>query len=73
MTKKRWAEIRERLKVYAIKRGQEASTYRGIVMILTAVGTQISPTTQEAIIAFGLLAAGLVGVIFSDQKKDEIK
>lgn len=40
----------------------EASTWRGIIFILTAVGLQLDPAQQTAIISAGMGLAGLVGV-----------
>lgn len=40
----------------------EASTWRGIIMLLTAVGLQIEPAQQTAIIQAGLSIVGLISV-----------
>jgi hypothetical protein len=42
----------------------ESSTWRGIIMLLTAVGLQIDPAQQTAIIQAGLAVAGLIAVFF---------
>ena len=42
----------------------EASTWRGIIFILTAVGVQLDPDQQAAIISAGLAMSGLLGVFF---------
>jgi LPXTG-motif cell wall-anchored protein len=42
----------------------EASTWRGIIFILTAVGLQLDPAQQTAIISAGLAMSGLLGVFF---------
>lgn len=42
----------------------EASTWRGIIFILTAVGVQLDPAQQTAIISAGMALSGLVGVFF---------
>lgn len=42
----------------------EASTWRGVVMLLTAVGLQIDPAQQTAIIQAGLAIVGLISVFF---------
>lgn len=44
----------------------EASTWRGLVMVLTAVGVQLHPDQQEAIVTIGLGLAGLIGILVSD-------
>lgn len=48
------------------KRLREASTLRGILLLLTSAGVYLSPEQQEAIIAIGLGLAGLIGVLFPD-------
>ena len=42
----------------------ESSTWRGIIFILTAVGVQLDPDQQAAIISAGLAFSGLIGVFF---------
>lgn len=42
----------------------EASTWRGLIMLLTAVGLQIEPAQQTAIIQAGLAIVGLISVFF---------
>lgn len=42
----------------------EASTWRGFVMLATAVGIQLDPDQQAAIISLGLAAAGFLAVFF---------
>ena len=49
------------------KRLREASTIRGALLIATAAGVYIEPEKQEAIVAFGLGLAGIIGVFFPDQ------
>ena len=53
---------------YAIARLQEASTWRGLVLVATAFGAALSPEQQEAIITVGLLVAGLIGALLPDAK-----
>ena len=45
---------------WLLKRLQEVSTRRGIILLLTAIGVKLEPDLAEAIIGTGL---GLVGVI----------
>ena len=56
------------LKVYVINRAKEASTWRGIVMLLTAVGLKITPEMADAIISVGIAVAGLLGMLLPDSK-----
>lgn len=53
---------------YILDRLQEPSTWRGIVLLLTALGVSFSPDAQEAIISVGLSIAGLIGILTKDQK-----
>ena len=53
---------------YLINRLKEASTWRGIALLLTALGVQVAPELQEAVITVGVSTAGLIGVVFPDKK-----
>ena len=50
----------------------EAATWRGLVMIMTAVGIQLDPDQQAAIISAGLAIAGILAVFFK-RNPDSIK
>lgn len=52
---------------YLYGRLKEASTWRGVLAILTAAGVTLQPEQQNAIVAAGLSLIGLVGVFFSDK------
>ncbi len=54
---------------YLLARLKEASTWRGIVLLLTAFGVQVAPEVQEAVISVGIAVAGAVGVLFPDSTK----
>ena len=54
---------------YLLARLKEASTWRGIALLLTAFGIQVAPEVQEAIISVGIAVAGSVGVLFPDSTK----
>jgi len=54
---------------YLLARLKEASTWRGIALLLTAFGVQVAPEVQEAIISVGIAVAGAVGVLFPDSTK----
>ncbi|MFW9603393.1 MAG: hypothetical protein ACMV0F_00385 [Trichlorobacter sp.] len=56
------------LKLYVVNRAKEASTWRGVIMLLTAVGLKITPETADAIIGVGIAVAGLVGMLLPDSK-----
>lgn len=45
----------------------QASTYRGILMILTAIGIEIEPEYVEHIVALGISLSGLIGVFINDK------
>ena len=54
---------------YLLARLKEASTWRGIALLLTAFGVQVAPEVQEAVITVGIAVAGAVGVLFPDSTK----
>jgi len=51
---------------FLVARLSEASTYKGIFLILTATGVVLRPELQAAIMAAGLALTGLLGVIAPD-------
>ena len=55
------------MKGYVLARLKEPSTYRGIVLCLTAFGVFISPEQIEAITFIGLMLAGLLGATTPDK------
>ena len=55
-------------KTYVVSRAKEASIWRGAIMMLTALGLNISPEMADAIIGVGIAVAGAVGVLFPDSK-----
>ena len=56
------------MKEFILNRGKEASTWRGIVALLTAAGVALSPEQSEAIVALGLAVIGAIGVFTADKK-----
>jgi len=52
---------------YLFERAKEPSTWRGVILVLTAIGVPIAPAMAEAIISVGLAVAGLVGVATPDK------
>ena len=57
----------ERLRKYVIARLQESSTWRGLVLIATALGAKAQPQVWEAVVTSGLMIAGMIAVIFPDR------
>lgn len=55
------------MKNYLFARAKEPSTWRGLVLLLTAVGVPIAPALGEQIVTAGLAAAGLIGVLAADK------
>lgn len=55
------------MKDYLIARAKEPSTWRGLILILTAAGVPIAPEMQTAIISAGLALAGIIGAITPDK------
>lgn len=52
---------------WAADRLKEASTWRGLTMLLTAVGISVKPDLMEQIIVAGTGVAGLIGLIAADK------
>jgi hypothetical protein len=59
------AAVKTALKFIA-GRLSEASTFKGIFLLLTAAGVTLRPELQVAITAAGLALTGLIGVVFPD-------
>ena len=55
------------MKNYLVERMKEPSTWRGIILLLTAAGVPIAPELQTVIISAGLGLAGLIGAITPDK------
>lgn len=55
------------MKSYILDRAKEPSTWRGLVLLLTAIGVPIAPVMADAIITAGLAVAGLIGVAVPDK------
>lgn len=53
---------------YILERAKEPSTWRGVVLLATAGGVNIAPELANAIVAFGIGLAGLLGVVTKDKK-----
>jgi hypothetical protein len=46
-----------------MNRIKQESTWRGLILMLTAFGVQIAPELQEAIITVGLAIVGAINVL----------
>jgi hypothetical protein len=55
------------MKDYILNRAKEPSTWRGLVLLLTAIGIPVAPQMADAIITLGLAIAGFVGVATPDE------
>lgn len=55
------------MKAYILARAKEASTWRGVILLLTAIGVPVAPPLAESIVAAGLALAGLIGVVSPDK------
>ncbi|MBF0164596.1 MAG: hypothetical protein HQL97_08585 [Magnetococcales bacterium] len=51
-----------------IERFREPSTWRGMVMLMTAFGVSISPDTVTDVVAVGTGVSGLIGVLTGDTR-----
>ena len=54
------------MKTYILARAKEPSTWRGVILMLTAIGVPIAPAMADAIVSAGLAIAGLIGVVAPD-------
>ena len=52
---------------WAIERLKEPTTWRGMVMLLTSAGINISPELSAGIVSLGLAVAGFIGVITKEK------
>ncbi|CAB4133879.1 hypothetical protein UFOVP263_34 [uncultured Caudovirales phage] len=57
------------MKAYLVARLSEASTWRGVIALLTAVGITLTPDQTSAIVSLGLALMGAVGVFTADASK----
>lgn len=53
---------------YILERAKEPSSWRGCLLLLTALGISIEPALQESILAFGLSATGLINLLRKERK-----
>lgn len=56
------------LKTYLLDRCREPSTWRGVVLVATALGASLSPEATEAIVTVGIGLAGVIGAAVPDKK-----
>lgn len=57
------------MKPFIYARLSESSTWRGIILILTALGVPILPAMADTIITIGLALTGIIGVVTPDATK----
>lgn len=55
------------MKDYFLARVKEPSSWRGLFLILTAIGVPVAPEMAEAIITVGLGVVGAIGVAAPDK------
>ena len=56
------------MKAYILDRMREPSSWRGLTLLLTAIGVPLAPAVADAVIAVGLAVAGLIGAVVPDNK-----
>jgi hypothetical protein len=56
------------MKEYIIARLAEASTWRGLVYLLTALGVAMDVAKTEALVAAGMAISGAIAVFVADNK-----
>ena len=49
------------MKEFILARAKESSTWRGVILLLTAIGVPVAPELANAIVSTGLAVAGLIG------------
>lgn len=52
---------------FIVARLSEASTVRGLLMLLTAAGVALRPEAIDAIVTFGVGLSGLLGIVLPDR------
>lgn len=50
------------MKQYILARAKEPSTWRGIILLLTALGVPVAPALADHIVTAGLGLAGIIGM-----------
>ena len=55
------------MKEYIFARAKEPSSWRGLFLVLTALGIPVAPEMADAIVTIGLAIAGLIGVVAPDK------
>lgn len=63
----------DNIKNYLLARLREASTWRGLVALLAALGISLNPEQIEAIVGGGLAIIGVIGVFFPDKASENNK
>lgn len=54
---------------YVLDQLSQASTWRGLIYLATALGLKVSPDQAAAILAAGMAVVGLIGVFLPDKLK----
>lgn len=54
---------------WARRQLKQPSTYRGLVLLATAAGANISPEMVHSVVAVGASVAGLIDVLKNDEKQ----
>jgi len=58
---------------WAMTRAKEPSTWKGIALVLTSIGINVSPESWQAIVSFGIALAGLFDILTKEKKEQEQK
>jgi hypothetical protein len=54
------------MKSYLLERLKEPSTWRGITLLMTALGIPLAPGVADLVISAGLAVTGLIGALTPD-------
>lgn len=56
---------------WTVDRAKEPSTWKGIALVLTSIGINISPDYWQSIVSFGIALAGLLDIITKENKQQK--
>lgn len=58
---------------WLLNRLRENSTWRGLILLLTAAGVKLTPELQDSIVAVGLSVVGLINIVRKAPNAPDIK
>jgi hypothetical protein len=64
--------ILDKIKIFVLNRLREPSTWRGIVMVVTVFGVNLTPEEALAVASVGASIVAAIGIFTADKKKVEV-